>query len=309
MFHGSVRAFDEAARAKSIRQASDVLGVAPSSVSRHVAMLEQQMGTSLFIRRAGGIELTHAGSLVADYVRRILVDYDSLRADLDDLRGTQRRLVRLAVVESIASSGPMSALTNFAERFPGVSFNIRLMPALQVVEAVRQGQCEIGLTYCAEADDHISTLARIPELIMLAVPEGHDLAGSGAVEIRDVVPYPLGLPDKDFVVRRIVDRMSAVEGIRLEPILSSNDFGILRAFVRSGSGISLLPARAILHPDGGGLRAMPLARDGFQTATIDLVVLRERRLPRVLKAFIDELTVEISAAHGRVGVSKDFEAA
>src|SRR4051794_32623335 len=36
MFHGSLRAFDETARAGSIRKASEALGVAPSSVSRHI---------------------------------------------------------------------------------------------------------------------------------------------------------------------------------------------------------------------------------------------------------------------------------
>src|SRR4051812_28887477 len=110
MFNGSVRAFDEVARLKSIRKASEALGVAPSSVSRHVAILEHQMGTALFDRRTNGVELTHAGSLIADYVRRILLEYDGLRADLNEIHGTERQLIRLAAVESIGSLPLISAL-------------------------------------------------------------------------------------------------------------------------------------------------------------------------------------------------------
>lgn len=296
MFHGSLRAFDEAARTKSIRKASEALGVAPSSVSRHIAILERQMGTPLFVRHADGVDLTHAGALVADYVRRILMDYDTLRADLDDLRGTQRRLVRLGVVESIASSGPMQALSKFSAAFPGVSFNIRLMPAPLVIQAVRQGRCEIGLTYCAQPDPDIMTLANFSEPIMLAVRSDHPLASTTKVELEEVAALPLGLPDKDFGVRQIIDQAAASLGLSLNPILSSNDFEILRAFVSSGVGVALLPMRAILRSrDTGDLKAVPISCDAFRNATIDLVVSRERRLPRVLKAFMDELTLEISA--------------
>jgi len=54
MFSASLRAFDETVRAGSIRKASEALGVAPSSVSRHIALLEREMGTTLFDRKARG---------------------------------------------------------------------------------------------------------------------------------------------------------------------------------------------------------------------------------------------------------------
>src|SRR5690349_19631342 len=137
MFDGSLRAFDETVRAGSIRKASEALGVAPSSVSRHIAILERQIGTALFERRADGVELTHAGTLVAEFIGKLLIDYDSLRSDLDDIRGIRRRLVKIASVESIAASAPMSAVHKFHSLYPSISFNIRLMPAPAVVQAVR----------------------------------------------------------------------------------------------------------------------------------------------------------------------------
>jgi DNA-binding transcriptional LysR family regulator len=295
MFHGSLRAFDETARAGSIRKASEALGVAPSSVSRHIAILERQMGTALLVRRAGGVDLTHAGALVAEYVRKLLVDHDSLRADLDDLRGARRRLVRLAVVESIAAAAP-NAVNRFNRRFPAVSFNIRRMPAPAVAEAVRDGKCEIGLSYCVEPDPELVALARIGEPVMLAVRAEDRLANGGEVSLEQVSRMPLGLPDVDFGVRQIVDKAAAALGVRLEPILASNDFGMLRRFVRCGAGVALLPMRAISHSDEEGrLIAVPVAEAAFKNATIDLIVLRKRRVPRVLQAFIESLIGELGA--------------
>ena len=296
MFHGSLRAFDQTVRAGSIRKASEALGVAPSSVSRHIAILERQIGTALFERRADGVDLTHAGELVAEFIRKLLLDYDTLRTDLDDVRGIRRRLVRVASVESIAASAPMAAVRKFNARYPSISFNIRMMAAPAVAEAVRDGHCEIGLGYCAPTDADIVPLVRIPEPIMLAVFRGHAFAKRAAVGLEELSAIPLALPDADCGTRRILDSAMGRLGTRVEPILTSNDFEVLRSFVRSGAGAALLPMRSIVaRPGDGELLAIPVTEPSFSDATIDLIVLRKRRLPRVLQDFVEALSKEIAS--------------
>jgi DNA-binding transcriptional LysR family regulator len=292
MFYTVLRAFDETVRAGSIRKASESLGVAPSSVSRSIGVLEREMGTRLLARSAGGAAPTHAGRLVADYARAVLLDYDSLRADLDDMRGTQRRLLRLVLVESVASYGPIGAIAKFLERYRAVSFNLRLMPAPRVIEAVKQDQCDIGVAFCAEPMPELSVLARVPEPIVLAVPVTHGL--SGTVDLRAVAGLSLAVPDTDFGVRRILDRACARAGVQISPVLTSNVFETLRDFVRAGSGAAILPLRAVARQARAGeLKVVVLAEPPFRDATIDVVVLRKRRLPRIVKAFADMLIGEI----------------
>jgi DNA-binding transcriptional LysR family regulator len=297
MFYGILQALDETARAGSIRRAGAAMGVAPSSISRNIAILEREMGTKLLDRSAGGVQLTHAGRLVAEYARTVLLDYDSLRADLDDMRGTQRRLLRLALVESVASHGPIAAVSKLYERFRTVSFNIRVMPAPHVFEAVLQSRCDVGIAYCAQPHPDILTLASVPEPIVLAIRPDHALTSRRSVELSELDTLPLALPDFDFGVRQILDRTSAAAGVRLAPIMTSNDFETLRGFARSGMGAAILPMRAVLRGDtDGSLAAIPLSAPAFRDATIDIIVLRKRRLPRIVKAFADILISEIKAS-------------
>ncbi len=294
MFHTLLRAFDETARAGSIRRASEALGVAPSSISRSIAVLEREMGTRLLARGAGGVTLTHAGQLVADYTRAVLLDYDSLRADLDDMRGTQRRLLRLVLVESVASHGPIGAVAKFIEKYRAVSFDVRLLPAPGVIEAVKQDRCDIGVAFCADPAPDLSVLARIPEPIMLAVPASSTLAGP--LELRALAGLRLAMPDTSFGVRRIVDRACACSGMQIAPVLSSNVFETLRDFVRCGAGAAILPMRAVARQARAGeMKAIPLADAAFRDTTLDIIVLRKRRLPRVVRAFADMLIAEIGA--------------
>lgn len=289
-----LRAFDEAARAGSIRKASETLGVAPSSVSRSIALLEREMGTQLLARSAGGVTLTHAGQLVADYARGVLLDYDSLRSDLDDMRGTQRRLLRLVLVESVASYGPIRAVAKFIGKYGAVSFDLRLLPAPAVIDAVINDRCDVGVAFCADPAPELAVLARIAEPIVLAVPAAH--RGTSPVDLRSLAGWRVGVPDTSFGVRRILDRACSREGIQISPVLSSNVFETLRDFVRCGAGAAVLPMRAVARQARAGeMQMLPFADPAFRDTTLDVIVLRKRRLPRVVRAFADILVTEISA--------------
>ena len=61
----AVRAFEAAARHRSMTRAADELGVTPGAVSRQVRELETRMETPLFVRRATGLEPTEAGAALA----------------------------------------------------------------------------------------------------------------------------------------------------------------------------------------------------------------------------------------------------
>jgi DNA-binding transcriptional LysR family regulator len=300
LFPGNLRTFHEVVRVGSIRKASEAMGVAPSSVSRQIAVLEREMGTVLFNRRAGGVELTHAGACVAEYAGSILLDYDTLRADLDDLRGVQRRLIRIALVESIAGQGPVRAITAFRQAFDAVTFNVRLMPTPGVVEAIRQGQCDVGLGYCLEPDAGLTILARVSDPIVVVTSADHPLTAQAAITVDDLARWPLALPDANFGVRRTVDLAAASAGLHLTPVLSSNIFEILMDFARTGAGVAVMPIRGAAHDiRRGALRATPLVGPAFADCTIDVAVLRKRRLPRVVKAFVDTLIDEISVPISR----------
>jgi DNA-binding transcriptional LysR family regulator len=266
-------------------------------VSRQIGVLEHEMGTALFERRSGGMRLTHAGELVAEFARAVLVDYDTLRTELNDLRGAQRRLLRVAMVESVASSGPIAAVTRFRKSHAGVTFNLRLTPAPGVIEAVLKDHCDVGITFSQEPHPDIHVLASIAEPVVAIVPPGHPLAQADSVELAALSQWPLALPDVDFGVRRMLDGAAAAAGSRLSPHVTSNAFETLREFVRCRLGCAVLPMRAVAREArAGGFAIVPLAEGPFRDSRFQVIVLRERRLPPVLKAFADVLIEEISAA-------------
>jgi DNA-binding transcriptional LysR family regulator len=291
----SLRVFHETVRLQSIRKASTILGIAPSSASRQIAVLEHQIGTTLLDRTAGGVVVTHAGALVEEFARTVLINYDSLKTDLDDYRGGRRALIRIAAVESSMIAGPATAIARFRERFDQVSFTLQMLTAPDVVAAVKQGEADIGITFAPDLDPDLETVARLDEPLFLVTRRDRSAPMGKSVSLADIVGLPLGLPAAEFGIRRLLDAACRDAGVRLSPVLSSSSFEALRQFVLEGGGAAILPGRALrVRQHDGSLQTTVLLDNRLKHTTLDVIMLARRRTSRILKMFRDKLIESLS---------------
>ena len=284
------RYFHEAAKLGSIRRASEALNVSPSSVSRQILVLERMFGTSLFERSASGVGLTHAGKLVDDFVRTMLLDYETLRNDIDDLRGVGRAVIRIAAIESMATGAILRTLQAYRERFPKVTFRLLVLTASAVTDTVRTGACDLGITLGPVADPEIRTLCDLSEPLLFAVPPGHPLASRSSIAMTDLVDEPLAIHEAEHGLRRLIDQACRIHGVTLSPVLSSSSLQALREFARQGLGGAILTRRGAGDAvKQGELILIPIDEPLLDAGRIAVMVRRDRRPSRVLRLFVDEL--------------------
>src|SRR5438094_5455838 len=74
-----LRYFTAVAERGSFSAAASALNVAQSALSRHVQLLEQEVGGPLLERGARGVTLSEAGRLLLDRARYILGEVETLR--------------------------------------------------------------------------------------------------------------------------------------------------------------------------------------------------------------------------------------
>lgn len=295
----ALRAFQETTRLRSIRKAGEKLGIAPSSVSRHIKTLELQFGASLIDRSAQGVAVTHAGERVAAFARTVLSDYASLRMDLDERRGGHKATIRIALVEGMSAAGPSPAIARFRQRFPGVRFECAMMSAPHVNEAVRGTDADLGISFGADTDPAFAALAVTAEPLVYCKrrdPSARAKARSDSVDIRGLTGEPLGLPGKDFAIRTLLDQAALASAVVLEPVLSSNSFEVLRDFAVSGGGGAVLPARALRGKDTGSLEIATIRDPHLRPTYIEIITLKSRRLPRVIDLYRNELAKALASA-------------
>ncbi|SHH10243.1 LysR family transcriptional regulator [Cognatishimia maritima] len=119
----ALRAFESAARNRSIAKAATELHVSHSVVSQHVRNLEEWLGVSLFERHSNRIELSEDGKHLEPqiaYGLQILSDAcDNL------LRLSQSGTVNISAEPAIASRWLRKKITEFCDQHPKIECNLR----------------------------------------------------------------------------------------------------------------------------------------------------------------------------------------
>ena len=121
-----MRMFVEVARRGSFAAAARDRNVDPSSVSRAVALLEEELGVRLFQRTTRRVALTEAGEM---YLAKVTTLVDELDDARDEVRGVSAGpigVLRLTVAVSFGYSMLIPLLPVFRERYPAVKLELLL---------------------------------------------------------------------------------------------------------------------------------------------------------------------------------------
>ncbi|MBT5497604.1 MAG: LysR family transcriptional regulator [Alphaproteobacteria bacterium] len=115
-----MRAFARTVESGSFSAAGRQTGVAPSSVSRHIAELEEELGARLFHRTTRKLSLTESGSLYYEHVLRILAAIDDAKLALSSLDGAPSGVLRVTAPGPIARQLTARVLPGFLEQYPAI---------------------------------------------------------------------------------------------------------------------------------------------------------------------------------------------
>lgn len=264
----------------SIRLASEELFVAPSAVSRQMTALEEDLGVPLLERSAKGVRLTAAGEVFASTARSIIRTMERARSEIDDLRGLKRGHVTIYTVEGVVADFLFPLLASFNRSFPRISFEIQVTGTDDVLRALIEDQGDIGLAFNPESHPEILSMRQTQHPVVAVSLPGHPAAQAGSLSVLDLGQHVLGLPDRSFGVRRLLDEAIAREHGENRPFLQVNSIEMAKAFVRAGMGLTVLPEFAIQNEKERREFASIRLHDsqGALSATLVLCTHRDRHL-------------------------------
>ncbi|MCK2182783.1 LysR family transcriptional regulator [Halomonas getboli] len=269
--------FDTVARCRSLREAAARLHIAPTAISRQIDLLEHQLGAPLLERGPGGIRLTSAGELLAVQARRTLRDLERVQEQIGDLKGLRTGRVSLRVAEGVVAGLLAPVLAELNERHPRLRFDIQIASAGGIVEALRSGDADIGLTFFMPRHDDIQPLAsgRLEHHAVMA--PGHPLAEAGELILAELAEHPLALPDEHYGVRQALDAAARERGVTLTPTFHAASLETQKALAMAGAALLILPPMAVAREcRDGQLVSVPLAPGELPPTRLDLCVHRHR---------------------------------
>lgn len=167
----------------SLQEASAVLHLTQSAVSRTIKELEGDVGLELVQRSNRGMTLTENGQRLLMYARQTLETVRRAKQEMDDLKGLAASEVTLGVTPVTALLGPVKqALLEFQRRHPRSALKIiELRPSL-LLQHLRDGLLDMAVTShwpAVTTGMDWQLLERLPGVVV--VKEGHSLAAADSL--------------------------------------------------------------------------------------------------------------------------------
>ncbi|WP_347558998.1 LysR family transcriptional regulator [Robbsia sp. KACC 23696] len=287
----------EAVRCGTIRAAADWLNVAPSAISRQIGLLEGELGTVLIERHARGVKPTAAGELVVAYFREQIAHRDDLLSQLQALQGLRTGSVNVVLGEGFVSdvlSGPMPV---FCRQFPNIEVNLDMAGTNEVIRKISEDDGEIGLVYNPPTDAKIVSRAiRTQPMMAIVGPSFRWPDPDRPMRVQELAAYPLAVTHPAYGTRQMLQAVEYAEKITFKRGVTTNSINILKQFVKSGLGLTVLPAFAVTSEmDAGELRAIPIDHPLLASGEAHLVTRVGRKLSVASNRMLQTMNAHLRA--------------
>lgn len=280
-----IKYFQTVARLENVRAAAEKLYVSQPSLSRSVDSLEKELGVMLFERSGRGIVLTKAGRLFLEYADRILEECDIAIYKMKELSSSGGR-IDIGYVFPLANYYIPHKVRTFLNK-PGnenVIFGFTQNRTSDILRGIKSGQIDVGFCAYKDNEEALEFFPIIRQEMVIIVPIGHPLAGSGSVSVRELVNYPVIGYDRFSGLGGATRRLYRDLGINPNIICECPDENAIQALVRENFGIALVADVDMLNEEEISILHV---NDAELTHYVNMVWLRHHYQMPAIKRFID----------------------
>jgi DNA-binding transcriptional LysR family regulator len=283
-----LQAFAAVTEHGSFSIAAEHLHITQPAVSKRVALLESQLGCSLFDRIGRQITLTEAGRALLPHAQLVLQEIRAARRHIQDLRGGVTGLLSMGISHHMGLHRLPAVLERFSQQYPEVRLDIDFLDSEEAYERVLLGEVEIGvITLAPEEKPSLQQTAIWNDELVVTVARNHPLAAQSRVSARALSQYRAILPGLNTYTGRIIKTLFEQQQLPLDVSMSTNYLETIKVMVSIGFGWSVLP-RTLLDENLCGL-----ALTGQKlTRNLGVVTHRERSLSNAASAFLALLMKE-----------------
>jgi len=252
-----LRVFREVARLRSIAAAANALGYTASAVSRHIALLEQSVGTALFIRESRGLSMTAAGDRLLPHAQAILQRLDLADADMSLLRNGYADTIRLVASRAVLMRFLAIALEHFRSTDPDVGIVFMLAEDGPAQELVLNRTADIAIATdldkqpAAAGSEHGAVVVTplLQDPLVCALNANHPLVGEPVLTLADVADemWAVALPRRS-ATRRLYEAADR-QGLTLGHQYVVDDYHAMLGLVAANLAVACVPGISLTTPD------------------------------------------------------------
>ena len=219
----------------SFSAAARQLGIARSAVSRHISLLEKNIGVRLLNRTTRRLSLTEAGETYFQSCARIVAEAEIASNRVNELQDEPVGTLKLTAPSSLGNPLITPLVSEFMQRY--TALNVELLLDDQVVDMVKEGiDVSIRVGWLDDSNFVARKLGDMPRLLC---------ASPGYIEQRGKPESPAELAGHDCIIftrlptpyHWIFTKNKREERVKVKGRLKTNNAGAIRTAMLGGMGI------------------------------------------------------------------------
>ena len=162
--------------AGTFSRAARHLGLTPSTVSRRVGRLEDELGLTLFERGHGGVRLTAGGKAVMPHVRRVLAELDAVKSTAAQNGSASVGEIRLGLRVPPVGEPFGSLMRAWRVAHPRILLKISELNDHDIAVALEERRLDVAFVPSFTLWPHAAALPIYRERLVAVLPRDHALA-------------------------------------------------------------------------------------------------------------------------------------
>jgi DNA-binding transcriptional LysR family regulator len=228
----------------SFTAAGAKLHVSQSAISRQIRLLEDELGEPVFHRIGRRIRITPAGESLLQLSHRVFQDLQDTVSAISDKQESLKGTMRLVGGMTVCLYVFPALLAEMRRIHPHLDLKITVGTAERSIAMLRSGAGDLGLiTLPVDAADLVPVPVLEEELLLVTYPT-HPLAKKKAITPADLSRQHFIVFETGSITRKLVEEFFSQERIKPEIVMETENVEIIKAMVRHGLGISIIPWQA-----------------------------------------------------------------
>jgi DNA-binding transcriptional LysR family regulator len=283
------------AQSGSFIAASLTLHMSQPALTRTVQRVEDAVGVPLFRRTTRRVEITPPGREFVAVAERVLNDLRIASRNLREVSDELRGQVIVSSVMSVAQTTLPAIVAGYRKSRPAVEIHVREGVHGAVIEDIRGGIADLGVTYMGDLPEGFVAEAIGTEAFFAILPPNHSLRRKRSLSLPDFAQQPLVSFPAGSRTRRLIEGSATSIGVLLDHSVTVTQFATLVSFVAAGVGLSIVPGGVLPTARAAGLEVRPIVSPEI-SREMGIVRLADRELTPVVAAFLTLLRADLGKA-------------
>lgn len=219
---------------RSIIRAATFLNLSQPAVSKSLALLEETLGSPLFLRTKQGFVPTKAGTCLLTHSRGVLQRMEIAERELADAIGEGLHNISIGCLPGPSAYLMPRFLKRLQESMTRTTVSLREGTTEHLLSGLRSGLLDLALVLipASRLGPEVSSEFLYSDRVVAAVRRDHPLLSRGAVGWGDLDGYPLVLPPQNSLARGAIEALFRDHDIdishrRIDSVVTTANFGTI----------------------------------------------------------------------------------